>query len=101
MQHPSEARLRDFSAGVLAEAALAEVSLHLDECPACCNRLSELAASGPTVAWLRRLAVQPAEGPATEPDGAPAKPPAARIASEPCQNNRAISGARMFSPGFK
>jgi serine/threonine protein kinase len=61
LNHPSAEELRALSLGQLADAALARVIAHLDECPACCRRIDELAAADGLVTRLQRSAGSQAE----------------------------------------
>ena len=42
LNHPTDDVLRALSLGQLSEAELAEVSAHLGDCPACCDRIDQL-----------------------------------------------------------
>ena len=43
LNHPTAEELRALSLGQLADAELARVSAHLDDCPACCRRIARTA----------------------------------------------------------
>jgi WD40 repeat protein/serine/threonine protein kinase len=61
LNHPSAEELWALSLGQLAEAELARVIAHLDECPVCCRRIDELDAVDGLVARLQCSAGSQAE----------------------------------------
>src|SRR5262245_26003443 len=56
LNHPNDDTLRALSMGQLTEIALADVSAHLGNCPACCSRIDQLATIDPLIARLRQNA---------------------------------------------
>jgi eukaryotic-like serine/threonine-protein kinase len=56
--HPSDEDLRALSLGHIAEEELARVSAHLDDCPACCRRIDQLAIDDSLQARLRQNAAR-------------------------------------------
>ncbi len=56
VRHPSHAQLVAFNQGNLEEAALREVSLHLGDCPSCCDFLDAITQEDQVHAWFRRAA---------------------------------------------
>ena len=60
LNHPTAEELRGLSRGQLADADLARVSGHLDDCPECCRRIDQLAADS-LLARLQQSAARPGE----------------------------------------
>jgi WD40 repeat protein/serine/threonine protein kinase len=56
LNHPTDEELRALSLGKLTETELARVSAHLGDCPACCQRLDQLASDDPLLARLQQSA---------------------------------------------
>src|SRR5262249_2555754 len=56
LNHPSDDELRALSVGQLPEAELSRVLDHLGDCPSCCGRLDQLAASDPLLSRLQERA---------------------------------------------
>ncbi len=56
--HPTTEELHALSLGQLTEAELAPVLAHLGDCPACCQRMDQLAAADPLLAGLQQRAAR-------------------------------------------
>jgi WD40 repeat protein/serine/threonine protein kinase len=56
LNHPTAEELHALSLGRLADAELARILAHLGECPACCRRIDQLAATDPLLARLQQRA---------------------------------------------
>jgi serine/threonine protein kinase len=63
LNHPGDETLRALSLGQLTEAELAHVSAHLSDCPACCNRIDQLATDDHLLARLQQGAASREEVP--------------------------------------
>jgi WD40 repeat protein/tRNA A-37 threonylcarbamoyl transferase component Bud32 len=61
LNHPTAEELRGLSLGQLTEADLARVSAHLGDCPACCQRIDQLAATDPLLMRLQQSAARQEE----------------------------------------
>jgi WD40 repeat protein/serine/threonine protein kinase len=58
LNHPTDQELQALTLGQLPEAELARVLAHLGDCPSCCGRLDQLAASDPLVSRLQQRAAR-------------------------------------------
>src|SRR5262245_10005204 len=61
--HPTAEELRALSLGQLTEAVETRVCDHLDDCPACCRRLNQLATDDPLLVRLQESAARQEEIP--------------------------------------
>ncbi len=70
--HPTESRLIAFNQGQLEEAEVRAVGAHLDDCPACCDRLRDLSSSDPLLAWIRQTSSPATDRSCDRPEATPA-----------------------------
>src|SRR5262249_24376981 len=59
--HPTAEELQALSLGQLPEAELAPILAHLGDCPACCQRIDQLATADPLLARLQQRAASTEE----------------------------------------
>src|SRR5438105_4126177 len=79
LQHPSEAELLAFNQGELDETVLDAVSIHVQDCSACCTRLRALESSDRVLPWLRRTATPTPAAPSQPADPAATHTPVDRL----------------------